>query len=176
MCSTWCWVSWVYFMLCRKQGANWTFNYSLIKKTALQKLCLNYREKQMCNLSYVFPTDWPIIPFRKRGNPGPIQSDCLWPDCDGSLHSSFPASIALFFYPSFILLLSKPPFFPSFLLSNFNCPGKVMVGPQGTKLWFLMNVPVRGLWAAMGSRDVRSCDRKGMILYSDLSEKVESNR
>ncbi len=28
----------------------------------------------------------------------------------------------------------------------------------------------------MGSRDVRSCDRKGMILYSELSEKVESNR
>lgn len=125
-------------------------------------------------LKLFFPTDWPIIPFRKKGNPGPIQPDCLWPDCEGSLHSSFPASIAPFsILPSFYS--SANPLFPSLLLSNFNCPGKVMVGSQGTKLWFLMNVPVRGLWSAMGSHDVRSCDRRGMILLSDLCEKVESN-
>jgi len=40
-----------------------------------------------------------------------------------------------------------------------------MVGPRAqSSACFLMNVPVGGLCAAIGCHDVRSCDRKGMIL------------
>lgn len=36
-------------------------------------------------------------------------------------------------------------------LSNFNCPGKVMVGPQGTKNQFIINVTEEGLQEALSS-------------------------
>lgn len=53
---------------------------------------------------------------------------------------SLPDPIPLFFYP----ILPLP-------LSNFNCPGKVMVGPQGTKHQFIINVTEEGLQEALGS-------------------------
>lgn len=53
---------------------------------------------------------------------------------------SLPDPLSLFFYP--ILLL---------LLSNFNCPGKVTVGPRGTKHQFIINVTEEGLQEALGS-------------------------
>lgn len=48
--------------------------------------------------------------------------------------------LSLFFYP-----------IPLLLLSNFNCPGKVTVGPQGTKHQFIINVTEEGLQEALGS-------------------------
>lgn len=51
-----------------------------------------------------------------------------------------PDPISLFFFPIHLLLLS-----------NFNCPGKVTVGPHGTKNQFIINVTEGGLQEALGS-------------------------
>lgn len=53
---------------------------------------------------------------------------------------SLPDPLSLLFYP-----------IPLLLLSNFNCPEKVMVGPQGTKHQFIINVTEDGLQEALDS-------------------------
>lgn len=53
---------------------------------------------------------------------------------------SLPDPLSLLFYP-----------IPLLLLSNFNCPGKVTLGPRGTKHQFIINVTEEGLQEALGS-------------------------